>query len=92
MTVAELHPVRSVFSTEAVVPRSTGGLDQRAADLAEELLRCSELCRLAAGLLTRDPQVAPTRINGAAVAGGPPVPAGPRWSVQPVRPDGRPAD
>lgn len=92
MTVTELHPVRSVFSTEAVAPHTATVADQRPEDLAAELMRCSELCRLAAGLLTRDePAVAPTRITETTAAGGPPPPQGPRWSVQPVRANGRPA-
>jgi hypothetical protein len=98
MTMTELHPARSVFSTEAVVPHTEAAADHRAEDLAAELLRCSELCRLAAEQLTpdtptrsADTRSSPVRSADAIAAAGLAPSRGPRWSLQPARAGGRPA-
>jgi hypothetical protein len=95
MSISEVHTARSVFSTQAVDPLHWSGPAARADDLAAELLRCAELCRLAAEILVRDGQdlpTAPTRIGAsAAPVDAEPPPLGLRWSVEPVSSAGRSA-
>lgn len=95
MSLSEVHTTRSVFSTQAVDPLRWPGSAEQADDLAAELLRCAELCRLAAEILVRDGQelpAAPARIvpSTSPVAPAPPT-HGLRWSVEPVSPANRPA-
>ncbi len=94
MSVTEVHAARSVFSTQAVDPLHWSGHDGHAADLAAELMRCSELCRMAAEILTRDGQdvpAAPTLIGTTTADHGTAPVKGLRWSVEPVSPAGRSA-
>jgi hypothetical protein len=95
VSISEVHSTRSVFSTQAVDPLQWSAGAEHADDLAAELLRCAELCRLAAEILVRDGQelpAAPTRIvpSTSPVAAAAPSP-GLRWSVEPVSPANRPA-
>jgi len=82
VAITQVFPAGSVFSTEVVDRRVRPLPDARPADLAAELLRCAELCRATAGLLSRADRVVDARV--AEPARRWPTPGhGPRWSVEP---------